>query len=133
MAAPPVVVVACGHSLTESSAAGAAVVLGLTSGSTRGADRQTSWNYTDLVAAAQAGALPAVSFYKPQGNLNQHAGYANVEDGVAHIAGLIEQLKTRPQWHGMLIVVTTMRTAAGGTTSPRRRATCSGPARAFPR
>src|SRR5450830_672559 len=27
---------------------------------------------------AAAGKLPAVTFYKPQGNLNQHAGYADV-------------------------------------------------------
>ena len=29
-------------------------------------------------ADAQAGKLPAVTFYKPQGNLNMHAGYADV-------------------------------------------------------
>jgi acid phosphatase len=63
-------------------------------------------DYTDLVADAKAGTLPAVAFYKPQGNLNQHEGYANLDDGDAHIAGLIEQLKTSPQWEHMVIVVT---------------------------
>ena len=29
-------------------------------------------------ADADAGKLPHVTFYKPQGNLNQHAGYANM-------------------------------------------------------
>lgn len=55
---------------------------------------------------AAAGKLPAVTFYKPQGNLNQHAGYANVTDGDAHIASVIGQLQQSPQWKNMLIVVT---------------------------
>jgi acid phosphatase len=59
-----------------------------------------------FLADAAAGRLPAVSFYKPQGNLNQHPGYANVTDGDAHIAGVIAQLQKSPQWPRMLIVVT---------------------------
>lgn len=55
---------------------------------------------------ADAGKLPHVTFYKPQGNLNQHAGYANVADGDAHIAAVIERLRKSPQWSKMLIVVT---------------------------
>jgi len=57
-------------------------------------------------ADADAGALPPVTFYKPQGNLNQHPGYANLSDGDAHIADVIERLKKSPQWPKMLIVVT---------------------------
>jgi acid phosphatase len=57
-------------------------------------------------ADADAGRLPQVTFYKPQGNLNQHAGYANLSDGDAHIADVIERLKKSPQWSKMLIVVT---------------------------
>jgi len=55
---------------------------------------------------AAAGKLPAVSFYKPQGNLNQHAGYADVASGDAHIADVINKLRHSPQWSHMLIVVT---------------------------
>ena len=50
--------------------------------------------------------MPAVTFYKPQGNLNQHAGYANVADGDTHIAELIGKLQKSPQWPRMLVVVT---------------------------
>jgi acid phosphatase len=57
-------------------------------------------------ADADAGQLPKVTFYKPQGNLNQHAGYANLADGDAHIADVIERLQKSPQWSKMLIVVT---------------------------
>ncbi len=63
-------------------------------------------DYTDLVADAKAGTLPAVAFYKPQGNLNQHEGYANLADGDAHIADLVSQLQASPQWSNMLIVIT---------------------------
>ncbi|MDB5775245.1 MAG: acid phosphatase [Herbaspirillum sp.] len=55
---------------------------------------------------AAAGKLPTVTFYKPQGNLNQHAGYASVAAGDAHIAEVIAKLKQSPQWGHMMIVVT---------------------------
>ena len=59
-----------------------------------------------FLADAAAGTLPSVTFYKPQGNLNQHAGYANLSDGDAHIADVIAKLQQGPQWPRMLIVVT---------------------------
>ncbi len=61
---------------------------------------------SDFRADMAAGKLPSVTFYKPQGNLNQHAGYANVADGDAHIAALVGELQRSPQWPHMLIVVT---------------------------
>lgn len=60
----------------------------------------------DFLKDAAAGTLPTVSFYKPQGNLNQHPGYANVTDGDAHVADVIAKLQASPQWKNMLIVVT---------------------------
>ncbi len=60
----------------------------------------------DFLKDVANGTLPAVSFYKPQGNLNQHAGYASVADGDAHIADVIAKLKASPQWKHMLVVVT---------------------------
>ncbi len=59
-----------------------------------------------FLADAAAGKLPQVAFYKPQGNLNQHAGYANLADGDAHIASVVEQLQKSPQWPHMLVVIT---------------------------
>ena len=55
---------------------------------------------------AAAGTLPAVSFYKPQGNLNQHPGYASIAEGDAHIANVVAQLQNSPQWKNMVIVIT---------------------------
>ncbi|MCU6497518.1 acid phosphatase [Rugamonas sp. A1-17] len=59
-----------------------------------------------FLADVVAGKLPAVTFYKPQGNLNLHAGYSDVESGDAHIANVIEHLKKSPQWKNMVVVVT---------------------------
>ncbi|MDP9082666.1 MAG: acid phosphatase [Pseudomonadota bacterium] len=63
-------------------------------------------DYRELLADAAAGRLPPVAFYKPQGNLNQHAGYASVAEGDAHIAELVAKLRASPQWRHMLIVIT---------------------------
>jgi len=61
---------------------------------------------TQFLTDVASGTLPPVAFYKPQGNLNQHNGYANVSDGDQHIAGLIAKLQAGPQWPHMLVVVT---------------------------
>ncbi|UOP08361.1 acid phosphatase [Pseudomonas palleroniana] len=57
-------------------------------------------------ADAQAGKLPTVTFYKPQGNLNMHAGYADVASGDRHIARALKVLQESPQWKNMVVVVT---------------------------
>jgi len=59
-----------------------------------------------FLADAQAGKLPAVTFYKPQGNLNMHAGYADVASGDRHIARVLKVLQESPQWKNMVVVVT---------------------------
>jgi acid phosphatase len=63
-------------------------------------------DYDNLVADAAAGALPAVSFYKPIGVNNEHPGYASLAQGDAHIAGVLQALKASPQWKHMLVIVT---------------------------
>jgi acid phosphatase len=59
-----------------------------------------------LIADIDAGRLPAVTFYKPQGDLNMHAGYADVASGDRHIANVIEHLQRGPQWANTVVVVT---------------------------
>jgi len=63
-------------------------------------------DYDQLVSDIAAGTLPEVVFYKPQGNLNQHAGYASIAAGDAHIADLVAKLMAGPQWPTMVIVIT---------------------------
>jgi phospholipase C len=60
----------------------------------------------EFVKAIDAGTLEQVVFYKPQGNLNEHAGYADVQSGDAHIAQVIAHLQKSSQWKNMVVIVT---------------------------
>ncbi|KGD73652.1 acid phosphatase [Tatumella morbirosei] len=59
-----------------------------------------------FLADVDAGKLPPVTFYKPQGNLNMHAGYSDVESGDRHIAHIVNRLQKSPQWENTLVVIT---------------------------
>ncbi|KQV79871.1 acid phosphatase [Massilia sp. Root351] len=59
-----------------------------------------------FLADAVAGKLPAVAFYKPQGNLNLHAGYSDIESGDQHITNIIAHLQKSPQWKDMVVIIT---------------------------
>jgi acid phosphatase len=59
-----------------------------------------------FIADAQAGKLPPVAFYKPQGDLNMHAGYSDVQAGDQHIARILDALQRGPQWESMVVVIT---------------------------
>ena len=63
-------------------------------------------NGTAFIADIDAGKLPQVTFYKPQGNLNQHSGYADITAGDHHLAEVIAHLEKSPQWDHMLVVLT---------------------------
>jgi acid phosphatase len=56
--------------------------------------------------AIDAGTLEQVVFYKPQGNLTEHPGYADVQAGDEHTADLIAHLQKGPQWKNMVVIVT---------------------------
>ena len=68
--------------------------------------RDGGMNGTAFIQAIDAGELPQVTFYKPQGNLNEHAGYADVMDGDMHLADVVAHLEKSPQWPHMLVIVT---------------------------
>ena len=59
-----------------------------------------------FIKAIDEGRLPPVTFYKPQGNLNEHAGYAAVLAGDEHIAELVAHLEKSPQWAHMVVIIT---------------------------
>jgi acid phosphatase len=63
-------------------------------------------DYEDMLSDIANGTLPAVSFYKPEGDLNEHPGYADITTSDAHIASVIAKLKASPQWAHMAIIVT---------------------------
>jgi phospholipase C len=60
----------------------------------------------EFIKAIDAGSLPHVTFYKPQGNLNEHGGYTDVMSGDQHIADVISHLQNSPQWAHMVVIVT---------------------------
>ncbi len=59
-----------------------------------------------FLADVAAGRLPPVTFYKPQGNLNMHAGYSDVDSGDRHVANVVSALQAGPQWKNMVVVIT---------------------------
>jgi acid phosphatase len=59
-----------------------------------------------FIADIDSGRLPAVTFYKPQGDLNMHAGYADIESGDRHIANVIDHIRRGPQWAHTVIIMT---------------------------
>ena len=61
---------------------------------------------SEFIKAIDGGTLPQVTFYKPQGNLNEHPGYTDALSGDEHIADVIAHLQKGPQWPHMLVVVT---------------------------
>jgi len=63
-------------------------------------------DYTALVAGIERGEIPQVVFYKPQGTLNQHPGYADVLSGDIHIAELVDKIRSSPLWATSAIVIT---------------------------
>ena len=63
-------------------------------------------NGDKLLADIDAGALPAVTFYKPQGNLNGHPGYTDMTTNDEHIINVVNHLMASPQWNDMVIVIT---------------------------
>jgi len=60
----------------------------------------------EFIRDIDAGKLPQVTFYKPQGNLNEHPGYTDAMAGDQHIADVVAHLEKSPQWAHMLVVVT---------------------------
>ena len=58
--------------------------------------RDGGMNGVEFIKAIDAGTLPPVTFYKPQGNLNEHAGYADVRAGESHVADIIAHLREEP-------------------------------------
>jgi acid phosphatase len=60
----------------------------------------------EFLKAIDDGTLPAVSFYKPTGRLNQHPAYTDLALGDSHIADLLERLRIGPQWNEMAVIIT---------------------------
>ncbi len=60
----------------------------------------------EFFAGIKRGQLPAVSFYKPIGELNQHPGYAEVVAGDRHVDDLLAKISKSPLWRNVAVIVT---------------------------
>ncbi len=60
----------------------------------------------EFVASLERGDLPAVSFVKPLGRYDEHAGYSTVLDSELHLVDLIERVKASSVWDRTAIIVT---------------------------
>ena len=64
-------------------------------------------NGSKFIYSIDHNTLPEVSFYKPQGNLNIHTGYTDVQVGNRHVYDIIvNHLMKSPAWKDMIIVYT---------------------------
>ena len=61
---------------------------------------------SEFITRAKAGTLPAVSFVKPLGEVNEHPGYANVLSGEQHVIDLLAALKQSPHWKHTAVIIT---------------------------
>ncbi len=67
--------------------------------------KQNLKDWEDFKHDIDSGTLPRVSFYVPQGNLNQHPGYTNLAAGDEHVSYVIDRLRSSKQWNHMVIVI----------------------------
>ncbi len=61
---------------------------------------------TAFLASLEDGTLPAVSFVKPLGLYDEHAGYAKIEASERHAVEVIERVKASRYWERAAIVLT---------------------------
>jgi phospholipase C len=61
---------------------------------------------SEFMTLARAGKLPAVSFVKPLGEVNEHPGYTNVLSGEQHVVDLLNALRASPKWKHTAVIVT---------------------------
>ena len=59
-----------------------------------------------FLADIEADRLPTVSFYKPQGDLNMHAGYSDVDAGDRHAMTVVGALQKSRSWKHTLVIIT---------------------------
>lgn len=61
---------------------------------------------TDLLAAIDNNALPAVAFYKPEGKFDLHPGYSTPKDSEEHVFNIVHRIEQSPAFKHTLIIVT---------------------------
>ncbi len=60
----------------------------------------------DFIKAITTGTLPAVSFWKPIGEDDEHPGYSNLQRGELHAGEMLKQIENSTAWAHTLVIVT---------------------------
>lgn len=60
----------------------------------------------DFLAAIKANQLPAVSYYKPIGDENEHPGYAEITSGDRKLSEVLAALEAMPSWPRTAVIIT---------------------------
>ncbi|HUL10466.1 MAG TPA: acid phosphatase [Candidatus Acidoferrum sp.] len=60
----------------------------------------------EMLAGIAAGELPAVAFWKPIGEENEHPGYANVSSGDQKVASVLKSLEGSKLWASTAVIIT---------------------------
>lgn len=60
----------------------------------------------EMLAGIAAGNLPAVAFWKPIGEENEHPGYANVSSGDHKVATVLKSIEQSPLWSSTAVIIT---------------------------
>jgi phospholipase C len=61
---------------------------------------------SDFLRDVASGRLPAVSFVKPLGTVNEHPGSSELLSGQQHMAELVRAVRASPLWPRTLIIIT---------------------------
>jgi phospholipase C len=61
---------------------------------------------TDFIKAIDNNTLPAVSFWKPEGQSDEHPGYAEVGREDKHATDIVQRIETSAMWDNTMIIVT---------------------------
>lgn len=70
------------------------------------AKKQHLLDTTDFFAALKNGTLPAVSYLKPVGMYDEHAGYSNIRASEEHAVEWIQAVQKSPYWNDTAIFLT---------------------------
>jgi phospholipase C len=70
------------------------------------AKKQHLKDETDMLADLDKGSFPAVVFWKPYGEFNEHPGYTDTLSGDKHTVEVIAKIRKSPIWNSTVIIVT---------------------------
>lgn len=75
-------------------------------GDSTAAKREHLLDEEEFFRRARNGTLPAVSFIKPLGSVNEHPGYSEIINSERHADSLIDAVRSGPNWKDAVIIVT---------------------------